>query len=269
MKEIFVASIVAVCGAFSPLLNPKRCESFNFLKSACLKESSFSGNDEYFIGSKVNEVPTEKEKQIFGRNYFIDNANIMAILLVSLNPLYCERALATDGYYGILESKYTGMIHPIGMFALYGLTAISAYYGFLWRRAREIGQDINLKAKIGYDTLPLEQERSNILLKKPRDNHFLLGSILLGSGILLSIFGSLTTWWRVGELFPGDHLFAGLGLTAVWAVSASLSPAMSKGADWARYIHIGLNIIGLALFTWQLLSGWEIMINVWNSVPGW
>jgi hypothetical protein len=55
-----------------------------------------------------------------------------------------------------------------------------------------------------------------------------------------------------GKLFPGPHLYAGAGIVALWAVAASLVPAMQKGNDGARTLHITLNCINIGLFAWQV-----------------
>jgi hypothetical protein len=39
---------------------------------------------------------------------------------------------------------------------------------------------------------------------------------------------------------------------------------MQKGNEAARVAHIGLNVINVALFAWQVLTGVEIMVKVWG-----
>jgi hypothetical protein len=65
-----------------------------------------------------------------------------------------------------------------------------------------------------------------------------------------------------GKLFVGPHLLAGLSMTGLIAFSASLSPFMQKGANWARITHIFLNFAILGLFIWQALSGVEIIQRI-------
>ncbi len=53
--------------------------------------------------------------------------------------------------------------------------------------------------------------------------------MLLAAGVALAVEGCLSTWWRVGELFPGEHIFAGAATTLSWVerpapVWASLGP---------------------------------------------
>jgi hypothetical protein len=51
-------------------------------------------------------------------------------------------------------------------------------------------------------------------------------------------------------------------MTGLIAFSASLSPFMQKGANWARITHIFLNFAILGLFIWQALSGVEIIQRI-------
>lgn len=64
-----------------------------------------------------------------------------------------QSVAAKDGAFGLLETSWAGMLHPAGMFLLYGLTMAAGYHGLKWRRARTIGQEINeLKASGGLET---------------------------------------------------------------------------------------------------------------------
>lgn len=84
--------------------------------------------------------------------------------------------------------------------------------------------------------------------------------------------GCTNTWMRTGKLFPGPHLFAGAAIVALWAAAAALVPAMQKGNDTARSLHIALNAVNLALFAWQVPTGLEIVGKVraaWVCVCAW
>jgi hypothetical protein len=70
------------------------------------------------------------------------------------------------------------------------------------------------------------------------------------------------TYINNGKLFIGPHLLAGLGMTVLIAISASLTPYMQKGKDWARYGHISINVTIMGLFGWQALSGLEILQRI-------
>ncbi len=71
--------------------------------------------------------------------------------------------------------------------------------------------------------------------------------------------------WTVvyaGKLFPGPHLYAGAAITVLWALAASMVPAMAKGNDAARNAHITFNALNVGLFLWQVPTGIEILQKV-------
>jgi hypothetical protein len=80
----------------------------------------------------------------------------------------------------------------------------------------------------------------------------------------VSLLGAMNTYLRAGKLFPGPHLYAGAIITGCWALAAALVPAMQKGNEAARVAHIGLNVINVTLFAWQVLTGVEIAVKVWG-----
>ena len=65
-----------------------------------------------------------------------------------------------------------------------------------------------------------------------------------------------------GKLFPGPHLYAGAAITVLWALAASMTPAMAKGNDAARNAHITFNALNVGLFLWQVPTGIEILQKV-------
>ena len=72
-----------------------------------------------------------------------------------------------------------------------------------------------------------------------RDRHFNWGSILLGAGVLFSVTGAVNTYIRTEKLFPGPHLYAGVGMVShifptmlclvivVQIIPPSMSPQLS------------------------------------------
>jgi hypothetical protein len=113
----------------------------------------------------------------------------------------------------------------------------------------------------------LTSERKTLQGAKLRDKHETTGSWLLGAGTTVALLGAFNTYMRAGKLFPGPHLFAGMAVTISWAVAASLTPAMAKGNEAARSAHIAINSVGVVLFAWQVLSGVEIALKVWEKAP--
>lgn len=191
-----------------------------------------------------------------------------------------EQAFAINGEFGILEGRSASLIHPIVMGGLFVYTLWTGYLGWQWRRIRTIQDEINeLKKQVnpqpkkeGDPPAPpspietkiqqLTEERKGLLKGSFRDRHFNAGSILLGFGVFEAIGGGFNTWARTGKLFPGPHLFAGAGITILWALAAALVPAMQKGNDVARSLHIALNAVNVLLFIWQIPTGIEIVLKV-------
>jgi hypothetical protein len=80
--------------------------------------------------------------------------------------------------------------------------------------------------------------------------------------VIGSIGGMAVTYINNGKLFVSPHLLAGLSITGLVALSAALSPFMQKGAEWARYSHIALNVSILGLFGWQAITGMDIVLRI-------
>lgn len=227
----------------------------------------------------------------------VSAAAVAALLLLPADP-----ALAVGGELGILEGRSFALLHPLIMGGLFAYTLWAGYLGWQWRRVRTVQDEINaLKKQLkpaadaatpaavgaGADssstTTPpppaaaskspspaevrieeLTEERKALLKGSFRDRHFNAGSLLLGLGVLESVGGALNTWFRTGKLFPGPHLFAGAAITVLWAAAAALVPAMQKGDETARSLHIALNAVNVLLFVWQIPTGLEIVGKVFE-----
>lgn len=202
-------------------------------------------------------------------------------------------ALAVGGQFGILEGRTFALIHPAVMSGLFVYTLWAGYLGWQWRRVRTIQDEINqLKKQVQVKPPPpvavtpegntaaaqpppppspvelkiqqLSEERKELIKGSFRDRHFNAGSILLGFGVFEAVFGGINTWFRTGKLFPGPHLFAGAGITVLWAAAAALVPAMQKGNETARNLHIALNALNVLLFVWQIPTGIDIVFKVFE-----
>ncbi|GAB1542187.1 DUF4079 domain-containing protein [Scytonema sp. NUACC21] len=132
------------------------------------------------------------------------------------------------------------------MWALLLLSLYAAYLGLQVQRTRNA-----------------EGEQKKELIKgRYNVKHHQIGSILLAFMVAGSVGGMAVTYINNGKLFVGPHLLAGLGMTILIALSASLSPFMQKGANWARATHILLNFALLGLFTWQAITGVQIVQRI-------
>ena len=107
--------------------------------------------------------------------------------------------------------------------------------------------------------MALQAKRKELASGNFREKHFDAGSLLLGFGVLFSLEGCLNTFLRTGKLFPGPHLYAGLSITALWALAAACVPAMQKGNETARTAHIAFNAVNVLLFASQIPTGLEIV----------
>mmetsp|Transcript_33333 Transcript_33333/g.94441 ORF Transcript_33333/g.94441 Transcript_33333/m.94441 type:complete len:292 (-) Transcript_33333:35-910(-) len=201
-------------------------------------------------------------------------ASLAAPLLLGVGE-----ASASGGEFGLLEGRSAALLHPIGMAFLFGSTLYAGYLGWQWRQLREVGAGIKAKkaelpppgedgkrpsSPLDGEIAALEEQRKTLAAGNFKDRHTNWGSLLLSMGVLLSVEGGLNTFLRAGKLFPGPHLFAGATITVLWALAAALVPYMQKGNDTARSLHIALNSVNVALFAWQLPTGWEIVLKVFQ-----
>jgi Protein of unknown function (DUF4079) len=141
---------------------------------------------------------------------------------------------------------YLNFVHPPLMWVLLGMCIYAMYLGVQIRRTRSATPEI----------------RKELIKGKYNDRHHKIGSIILALMVLGSIGGITVTYINNGKLFVGPHLLAGLGMTALIALSASLTPYMQKGQEWARIGHITINVSIVGLFGWQALSGLEILQRI-------
>jgi Protein of unknown function (DUF4079) len=141
---------------------------------------------------------------------------------------------------------YLNFVHPPLMWILLGMCIYAMYLGVQIRRTRSATSEV----------------RKELVKGKYNTRHHQIGSIILALMVLGSIGGITVTYINNGKLFVGPHLIAGLGMTAMIAFSASLTPYMQKGKDWARYGHIGINVGIVGLFGWQAISGLEILQRI-------
>ena len=141
---------------------------------------------------------------------------------------------------------WLNFVHPVLMWALLLLSLYAAYLGLQIQRTRTAQGE----------------EKKELIKGKFNLKHYQMGSILLGLMVAGSIGAMAVTYINNGKLFFGSHLLVGLGMTGLIAFSASLSPFMQKGANWARMTHILLNFALIGLFTWQAVTGVQIVQRI-------
>jgi len=141
---------------------------------------------------------------------------------------------------------WSQFIHPVLMWVLLAISFYALYLGLQIRRTRSAEGEL----------------KKELIKGKFNVKHHQMGSLLLALMITVAIVGMGVTYINNGKLFVGPHLLAGLGMMAIIAIGASLTPLMQKGNDWARNTHIFLNIVLLGLFGWQAVSGVEILQRI-------
>ena len=141
---------------------------------------------------------------------------------------------------------WSQFIHPVLMWVLLVISVYALYLGLKIQQTRNAEGDAKKE---------LIKGRYNV-------KHYQVGSVLLGLMVIGAIAALAVTYINNGKLFVGPHLLAGLGMTGLIAVSASLSPFMQKGNNWARFTHIALNIVLLGLFGWQAITGMQIVERI-------
>ena len=141
---------------------------------------------------------------------------------------------------------WSQFIHPALMWVLLALSIYALYLGIQVQRTRYADGDV----------------KKELIKGKYNVKHYQIGSVLLALMVIGAIAAMAVTCINNGKLFVGSHLLAGLGMTALIATSASLSPFMQKGQNWARFTHIALNVVLLGLFGWQAITGVEIVQRI-------
>jgi hypothetical protein len=137
---------------------------------------------------------------------------------------------------------YLGFVHPVMMWVVLLLALYTMYLGIQTRRTRTAGG-----------------EQKSILIKERFPiRHHQMGAILLVLLVLGMIGGLTVTYLTRGEIVVGPHLFVGLVMVGVAAITAALVPFMQK-QDGLRNIHVALNLGLMGLFGWQALSGVQIV----------
>ena len=186
-----------------------------------------------------------------------------------------EAAWAKGGEYGIAEGRLISLAHPVAMGGCFLATLYAGYTGWQWRTLRTIGVELKAakaEAKAAKDAIAavtreaaadaddehhaapapasllaaqstaealvteLTDKRAAIAAGNFRDVHYQMGTILLAFGIPMALEGPVNTYMRAGKLFPGAHVYAGVGVASLWAVAAALArwPSGDVAASFKR-----------------------------------
>lgn len=244
---------------------------------------------------------TTLEEEINNDSALSRTGMVSLVALLALTPEAANAAPSPD--WGLFEGKIGSLLHPVTMASMFAFSLNTALKGFQYRRQRTMGGEISelrktlpnlggestLAAAIAaaqeaedftlaqkyQNAMPIQAQIDELTVERKKlssmglkDKHFSQGATLAFIGTAFAIEGPLNTYARAGKLFPGPHLYAGAGLVVLWALAAACVPAMQKGNDTARTIHIGANVSGMGLFAWQIVSGWPILTKVY-SLTSW
>jgi len=144
----------------------------------------------------------------------------------------------------VFKTMPANLLHPAVMFAMFGGAVYTAYLGWQVRQIR---------------TTDDKETKKRLVEKKPAQKHFANASAIMAITTFFTFEGMANTFNRAGKLFPGPHLYAGLGLVTTLTVLASLVPSMQKGNIKAREAHLAVGALCLGLFAWQAQTGLEIV----------
>ncbi|KAA8497772.1 hypothetical protein FVE85_5357 [Porphyridium purpureum] len=161
-----------------------------------------------------------------------------------------DAANAADGLTELMKTKPASLVHPITMWILFGTCAYTGYLGWQVRELK---------------TTDDAEKKKELAKEKPGQKHFAMSSSLMAVVTLVTFEGMANTFSRAGKLFPGPHLYAGLGLVATMTFMASLVPAMQKSSKPARDAHLAAGVFVIGLFAWQAKTGMDIV----GKLLGW
>lgn len=98
--------------------------------------------------------------------------------------------------------------------------------------------------------------------KKPpswlRSFHVSMGVIIILLVLLLLIIGIVGTLGHYGNLGHSSHLIAGLWVVILVLISG-LTAIKIRGNNWARKLHLSINIVMFFALIFVSLTGWEVV----------
>eukprot|EP00189_Rhodosorus_marinus_P010444 CAMPEP_0184742276 /NCGR_PEP_ID=MMETSP0315-20130426/5251_1 /TAXON_ID=101924 /ORGANISM="Rhodosorus marinus, Strain UTEX LB 2760" /LENGTH=227 /DNA_ID=CAMNT_0027213027 /DNA_START=84 /DNA_END=767 /DNA_ORIENTATION=+ len=168
----------------------------------------------------------------------------MAIMGTPFGALAGEAAADESVLKTLFKTKVLALAHPL---AMWGAVGYAGYVFYLGSQARTLR------------TTADQEVKKDLAKKKPGQKHFVLSAWLLAATTFFTFEGMANTYTRTGKLFPGPHLYAGLGIVSILAFMTALVPAMQKNQLWARNTHFTLAVGALGLFGWQAKTGMDIV----------
>lgn len=147
------------------------------------------------------------------------------------------------------KSKPASLAHPATMWLLFGGVLYTGYLGWQSKSIRTVDPE----------------KRKELVKSKVTKRHFDTSASIFAIMTLATFSGMANTYTRTGKLFPGPHLYAGLGLVTLMSFMSALVPQMQAGKLWAKNAHFTLAFPVVILFAWQVNSGMTIV----GKLLGW
>jgi Protein of unknown function (DUF4079) len=187
-----------------------------------------------------NEKASEAKREETSFAYALFSMAVSASVALTASPALAE---VPAGIQETFKTLPASLAHPGTMIALCGLALYTGYLGWQSRQIRTSDPET----------------RKKLVKSKVTQRHFAISSLLMATMTVFTFEGMANTYTRTGKLFPGPHLYAGLGLVALMSVMASLVPYMQKGQNAAKNAHLAFGISAVGLFGWQANSGLAIL----------
>lgn len=92
-----------------------------------------------------------------------------------------------------------------------------------------------------------------------RPSHYLVGLVMVGLVLLLLGIGIVGTLGHFGSLGHSLHLPAGLAVVDLVLLSVWSAVQISPERPWARWLHIGTNVVLCIAFILVSLTGWSVV----------
>ena len=158
---------------------------------------------------------------------------------------------------GLLHSAFVSLpgslIHPIAMLCIASGWVLTWVIGLGVRRERKN----QLRGNEG--TRLLGDDRAAGLWSG-RSHHKLSAGLLFAT-VLFMLTGMANTFSRTGRLFPGPHLYGGLGLILAVTANVALAPWLREKVQ-LRTLHTAIGGIVILLVASQIYSGLGILSSL-------
>lgn len=158
------------------------------------------------------------------------------------SPAFAVPEAVAEGFKSIPVS----LAHPATMWGVFAACLYAFYLGWASRSIRSA----------------TPERRKELVKEKVTKRHFETAASLFAVMTCATFFGMANTFARAEKLFPGPHLYAGLGLIAAMSVMVSLVPAMQGGKLWAKNAHFALAFPVTGMFAWQAWTGMQIVFKL-------